>query len=221
MSSDPPDERRDERIRRRSAARRERRRAEVKGAILEAAVALFEEHGYDGFSLRGVAVEIGYSATTIYHYFQDKDDLLLHVALEGFEPFGERLRAAYAEAEGPLARLEAIGRAYVEFGLEHPIPYRLVFLQRGEFLSRAAPEGYGPVIDAFAVLERGVLEGLEAGVLPPGEVRAYANALWAHLHGIVALAIAVPAVGAEHARATFAFGYRRFLAGLAAGPGAP
>ena len=212
------EESRDDRIRRRSADRRERRRAEVHRAILDAAVDLFEGHGYEAFSLRGVAVEIGYSATTIYHYFQDKDDLLLHVAMEGFARFGEELQAAYDGAADPLARLEAIGRAYVAFGLEHPVHYRLMFLQRGEFLSREAPADYESVIDAFAVLERVVLECLEAGRLPPGEVRAYANALWAHVHGIVALGIAVPAVGPENARGIFDFAHPRFLAGLAAGP---
>lgn len=211
----------DDRIRLRSADRRRRRRTELRRAILEAAVGLFERRGYEDFSLRRVAEEIGYSATTIYNYFDDKDDLLLHVAMEGFERFGEELQAAYDSAIDPLDRLEAIGRAYVEFGLEHPVHYRLMFLQRGEFLAREAPEGYESVIDSFAILERVVLEGLESGRLPPGELRTYAGALWAHVHGIVALGIGVPSVGPEAARALFEFGHPRFVAGLAAAPEAP
>ncbi|MFX5306100.1 helix-turn-helix domain-containing protein, partial [Acinetobacter baumannii] len=64
------------RIRQKSAERRERRRQETRRAILEAATRMFEREGYEGFSLRQVAEAIGYTPTTIYLYFKDKDDLL-------------------------------------------------------------------------------------------------------------------------------------------------
>jgi AcrR family transcriptional regulator len=51
---------------------------------VDAAGALFLEQGYERFSLRKVAERIGYSPTTIYLYFRDKDDLLFTVVDEGF-----------------------------------------------------------------------------------------------------------------------------------------
>ncbi|MFH4082248.1 helix-turn-helix domain-containing protein, partial [Acinetobacter baumannii] len=67
------------RIRQNSAQRRERSRQETRQAILEAAIQMFEREGYEGFSLRQVAENIGYTPTTIYLYFKDKDDLLFAV----------------------------------------------------------------------------------------------------------------------------------------------
>jgi AcrR family transcriptional regulator len=176
------------RLKEASAQRREREKQELRQAILEAAAKLFEEKGYEGFSLRQVAEEIGYTPTTIYLYFKDKDDLLLHVAYDGFRQFGESLETAYRSKETPLERLNAVGWAYFEFAMSHPIHYRLMFMQRGEFM-RHRLEGYESVIDSFGVLKRTIQEGMEAGEMIPGNVEAHAALIWASVHGVVSLAL--------------------------------
>lgn len=181
-----------QRLKQGSAARRAQGKAETRRAILDAAVALFQEHGFENFSLRQVAEAIGYSPTTIYLYFEDKDDLLFHAALEGFVKFGEMLQAAYDGADTPLARFGATGQAYVKFGLENPVNYRLMFMQRGEFLERETPPGYESVIDSFGILRRALQDCLDAGDITPGDLQTYAGMAWANVHGIVALAISTP-----------------------------
>ncbi len=181
-----------QRLKQGSAKRREQGKAETRRAILDAAVALFQEHGFEDFSLRQVAEAIGYSPTTIYLYFDDKDDLLFHTAMEGFVKFGEMLQAAYDGADTPLERFGATGRAYVKFGLENPVNYRLMFMQRGEFLGRETPPGYESVIDSFGILTRALQDCLDAGVVKPGDLQTYAGMAWANVHGIVALAISTP-----------------------------
>ena len=76
--------------------------------ILDAATQLFLRHGYRDFSLRQVAAAIGYTPTTIYLYFEDKDDLLFHVAMEGFRHFGAMLQAGYDAGATPMERLFAV-----------------------------------------------------------------------------------------------------------------
>jgi AcrR family transcriptional regulator len=66
------------------AQRREQQRENLRRTILTAAGELCLAHGYEGFSLRQVAERIGYSATTIYRYFANKDDLLFAIVYEGF-----------------------------------------------------------------------------------------------------------------------------------------
>lgn len=44
-------------------------------AILDAAVKLFSEKGFDGVSMRGVAQEAGVSKANIYHHFESKEAL--------------------------------------------------------------------------------------------------------------------------------------------------
>lgn len=175
-----------------SAKRRARQREDLRRTILNAATHLFEREGYERFSMRQVAEAIGYSATTIYLHFTDKDDLLHHVALEGFRTFGHELQAAFDGAENTVERLEAIGVAYLRFGLSHPLHYRLMFMVRGEFLERPCPPSYESIVDSFAVLRRTVEIGLERGDLPPADTDFYTAYLWAHVHGFVSLHLATP-----------------------------
>ena len=68
-----------ERLRQAIRHRRDQEKQELRQTILNAAGELFLEQGYERFSLRKVAERIGYSPTTIYLYFRDKDDLLFTV----------------------------------------------------------------------------------------------------------------------------------------------
>lgn len=188
------------RLRERSAERRAQGKADLKRQILDAARTLFGTKGYEGFSLRQVAEEIGYSPTAIYLHFKDKDTLLLTVALEGFRTFGTALQAAYTGHTGAYARLEAIGAAYLRFGFTHPLEYRLMFMQRPEFLEHQPPEGYAGIEDSFGVLLRTIREGVASGELGVVNAEEFAAMLWALVHGMVSLSLATgsfPVANAE------------------------
>ncbi len=181
-----------------SLERRERGKLELRQTILDTAVKLFEEQGgFESFSLRQVAEAVGYSPTTIYLYFRDKDELLFYVVMEGFREFGQRLEDGYQSTQDPLERLHHIGKAYVQFGLDRPMHYRLMFLQRGDFLERTPPEGFESVIDSFGVLNRAVNEAMAAGLIHAGDVLGYSSTLWASVHGLISLHLSTPYFPAE------------------------
>lgn len=195
---------RGERIQSRSAKRRAKQKEELRSTILAAAKDLFLAHGYEGFSLRQVAEEVGYSPTTIYLYFSDKDELLLHVCLEGFQTFGVMLRAGYESSDDPRKRLEALGEQYFKFGLENPANYRLMFMQRTDIRMEELPEGYKSTEDSFGYLFRTVQECISVGYLQ-GDPQTLANFIWSGIHGIVALALVDdPKYTREDAEASFA-----------------
>ena len=52
--------------------------------IIDAATALLQEAGYDGFSLRKLAERLGLTAAAIYIHFTDKDALLRAVLDQEF-----------------------------------------------------------------------------------------------------------------------------------------
>lgn len=182
--------------------RRHERGSDTRGDLLAAAVALLAEHDVDGFSLRQVAEAAGYAPPTVYLHFADKDDLLFHAAQAGCAAFGARLAEAAAAAGSPVERIQAIGRAYVEFGIAHPVEYRLMFMRRGDMLWRATPEG-PPVIDGFGVLLDAVEEAIAAGDVDSASVQEHASWLWSVVHGIVALHLSVPIVDADAARTMY------------------
>ena len=180
------------RLREKSSARRQQQKAEVRQAILTAASELFLEGGLAGFSLRGVAERVGYSATTVYLYFDNKDDLLFAVSLQGFEQFGRALKNAYDTVDDPLARIGALGHAYVAFGVAHPAHYRLMLMEHGEFLAKENPNDCKPTINSFDILVQAVHEAHAVGVLNTEEPMDLVYTLWSAVHGLVALTLCVP-----------------------------
>jgi AcrR family transcriptional regulator len=209
--STTPKTTRAERLRDASRQRRDQEKQDVRQAILDAAAELFREHGYERFSLRQVAERIGYSPTTIYLYFTDKDDLLFTVADVGFTRFGEQLVAAAASTADPAGRLTAMGRAYIDFGIQNPAYYQLMFMQRGDFLMANRDGEYKPRIDSFGVLQQAVRDAIDAGAVRPGDAAPYADALWALVHGTVAMAISMPFFPAERAQAAANAGFALML----------
>ncbi|SRR6266496_3505879 len=191
-----------ERVRQAIRHRQEQEKQELRHTILTAAGQLFLEQGYEHFSLRKVAERIGYSPTTIYLYFRDKDDLLFTVVDEGFTRFGQQLAAAAASTENPWERIIALGRAYISFGLEHPVYYQLMFMQRSDFLTRQQTGDGQTRIATFLVLQQAVQLAIDAGVLRPGDAKGYSDVFWALVHGMVSLAISLPTIYAPHIQQT-------------------
>jgi AcrR family transcriptional regulator len=180
------------RVRDSSRRRRDAERVSVRDAIFAAAEGLLLEVGYENFSLRQVAERIGYTPTTIYRYFADRDALIFALTDAGFREFGERLTAAAASDVDPRGAILALGQAYIQFGLDHPVYYRLMFLQRPDYLTSIPADSEQMRLASFLVL-RGTVERLVAsGVDAPAGVDGLADALWATVHGVVALALLMP-----------------------------
>ncbi|HLL75377.1 MAG TPA: TetR/AcrR family transcriptional regulator [Pyrinomonadaceae bacterium] len=179
-----------ERLREVSRRRREREKDDLRRRILDAAGELFLEHGYEGLSMRQIAERIGYSATTIYRYYEDKDDLLYAIVHDGFLRFGRQLAKAAQSSEDPRERLAALGHAYIEFGLRNPVYYRMMFMQRSDFLFDSRAEQKGPMIDSFGVLRQSVEQAMESGALRRGDPETTSTVIWAVVHGITSLALA-------------------------------
>jgi hypothetical protein len=59
-------------------ARKEQQKQEIRQLILDHSMKLFVEEGFSHVSMRKIAERIQYSPTTLYLYFQDKNEILIH-----------------------------------------------------------------------------------------------------------------------------------------------
>jgi len=174
-----------------SAQRRQREKESLREKILATAREMFASEGVEAVSMRKIADRIEYSATAIYQYFPDKDGLLREICERDFAALAESgLRVA--REPDPLARLRKLGRAYVEFALEHPSSYRLMFMTPKGVEQKASLEGRGvPERDAYAMLRSVVQQCIDENRFRPTSADAdlVAQTLWAAVHGLSALAI--------------------------------
>jgi AcrR family transcriptional regulator len=160
---------------------------EFRDELCAAAARLFAAHGYDGVTLRGLADELGCSPMTPYRYFRDKAEIFTAVRTAAFLRFARAQERAFRSTEAPLARLRAMGEAYVHFAEREPDAYRIMFeMSRA---GGASPELRDAERRGFEPLRRGVELAIAASVL-----RATPDTLallfWSGLHGVVSLNLA-------------------------------
>ena len=160
-----------------------------RGEILGAAKRLFVEEGFERATMRRIAATIGVSGAALYVYFPDKLAILHAIAEETFAELLATLEASQRVDLPPLARFRAGLMAYIAFGRARPDEYRLTF--QSKMMSRPSPGPGCADIEAadrsFAILERGVMETMEAGIFEPRPSSLVAEALWACVHGVTAL----------------------------------
>jgi AcrR family transcriptional regulator len=167
-------------------ARKPARPESVRAAILDAARTLYFTQGADGVSARKIASAVGCSATTIYIYYKNLDDLLHHLRMEGFSLLTAYLQRA--KGKNAITHVIDMGRAYFRFGIEHPNYYDLMFLYR--FREVPKPEVVQREVYALTLLRDVVKDGIENGDIRDDlDLMALTNGLWAEVHGITSLAV--------------------------------
>jgi len=174
--------------------RREREKVELRGKILDAARELFAEHGYEAVTMRKIAEKIEYSATAIYLHFKDKDELIQELCAHDFLAFSQQF-VSVVGIDDPIERMRVAGRIYVQFALQHPNHYRLMFMtphpQRptAEALERRGD----PRRDAYALLRELIDAAMKAKLLKKHlkDVDLVVQTVWASIHGVVSLEIAM------------------------------
>ena len=95
-------------------------------AILDAAVELFSENGYDGVSMRQIAEAASVSKSNIYHHFASKDALYLGI-LHGSAQHLSEIVEDLAEGDGDFQRrLRVFAEAHMEHLFANEMTLRLV-----------------------------------------------------------------------------------------------
>jgi AcrR family transcriptional regulator len=174
--------------------RRERERAEFREEVLAAARRIVLEEGFDALTMRKIADAIEYAPGTIYLYFESRDAIAFELCRSGFESFFEAVAPAAAIAD-PLERFRELGTRYVNFGLENPETYRLLFMEDPKF-SEAGFDERAEAPDSPGTQALGILVGIfdelraQKRLQSTADSRTLAEMVWAGVHGIVALRIA-------------------------------
>ena len=169
-----------------SEQRRARAKENLRRSILDAARELFATEDYRAVSMRRIAEKIEYSPTAIYLHFKDKEEILFALIGEGFTELNARLSAV--KIENPVERLREGGRAYFQFAFDNPHYYRLMFqLEDGGLICKYA-ESNPTSPQCFDFIRQAVSEARAQKLfIADRSIEAVSHAIWASIHGAVAL----------------------------------
>jgi AcrR family transcriptional regulator len=87
--------------------------------ILDSALELFSEQGFDGTTLQQIADRLGFTKAAIYYHFRSKDDLLEALVSPALAGLDELLEAHEGQPDTPGER-----RRFIEDYLDHLLGHR-------------------------------------------------------------------------------------------------
>ncbi|WP_138430408.1 TetR/AcrR family transcriptional regulator [Fodinibius saliphilus] len=161
----------------------------LKEQIIGAARKVLVDKGYRNFSLRKIAGEIDVSATSIYLHFENKDDLVHTLMGKAISRLNRQLEQKVAEADNPIAKLEALAREYVEFALAHPREYQVIYLISSDEMTRYPKEKFRKARKGYEIVTDVLKQGVESGLISESRPRLAAYTFWAQLHGVMSVVL--------------------------------
>jgi AcrR family transcriptional regulator len=153
----------------------------LQARAMKAAAHVLEINGVDGLNLRAIAAEARIGIASMYHYFKSKDEILLGLALEGFEDLRHDMLRKQACLEFAASPSRGAAKAYFDFIEARPALFSVMCSER---LAASYPE--------LRAAEYRMFQTYEAAVVKDDRVAApyrqnVAYALWALGRGMAAI----------------------------------
>ncbi len=169
--------------------------------IIQTAMELFVAGGEPNVTMRGVAAEIGYTPGAIYRYFKDKEELLGVLCIQGHLEFNSyiwghhharKTNSGSPSPADPLETLSLATRKYIEFALDNPRVYELLFATRlhdfaPSLIARKKTQEFQVTLKSFETLVEYVGLCMKNGKIHADNPLSAALSLWSKLHGLVML----------------------------------
>lgn len=128
-------------------------------AILDHAARLFYERGYGAVGMRTIAEVVGVRASSLYHYFASKTDLLYHICLGVARDFRDDLLPILAGPTPPAERMARFLRRHIELRWQR----RHWISTAQQELRALTPEQAEEVAGLLRVYQRAVQAFIEQG----------------------------------------------------------
>lgn len=158
--------------------------------IKEAARKLLIRKGISGVSMRDIAQLIDASAMMPYRHFPSKDHLLMELRIDAFQALADKMKTAIDKTSAPEEALLASSIAYLEFALEFPNEYKLMFDQWKFENIKALVKDFGEQLErehsAWRVNVDVISTFIEAEQIKLDKQIA-SHLAWSQLHGLVQL----------------------------------
>lgn len=163
-------------------ARRQAQAQDTRRAILDAAVRLSREKGFDKVTIRALCAAAGVTTGAFYHHFTSKEDLLE----QGFSSLDVYLEEAMAPYDGhpALSRLQALLRSYAQFMEEQG--WETIGLYYCRRMSRPESSSMSPQRFTLRTMLGCLHELAQEGTLTPAFTSEWiADFFFRHFRGVV------------------------------------
>ena len=156
---------------------------DVKNAIISAGIDIITEQGVQNLSIRNAAKRIGVSHTAPYRHFKNKEELLVAIAIKGFDILDQHIEKTLSnDGSSDSSALEDMGRAYIQFAVSNSNYYRIMF---GDHIRNKTdfPEFFSAYDRSFRKLIQVIEDSGSKHGSDKTDLEVTAVAVWSLLHG--------------------------------------
>lgn len=160
----------------------------TKKNILIIASEILQNQGYDKLSMRKIAKELGFTATSLYFHYENKDEIVFELIKKSRLKLSVFSKDRLKGVKDPLDRILIGFDAFIEYGLNNPAEYRIMFLesfpnQVSNMIKATVSDQIKPGIPEVAMDIIRINPTLKDSALD------IANALWMLVHGYISASI--------------------------------
>ncbi len=161
---------------------------DARTALIDVATQLLITKGAAKLSMREAARLVGIDPAACYRHFRDKNALLIAIAQIGFLQLSNKMLTDAPKTLEAESRVIALGHAYIDFAINQPEHFRLMF--GGSGLPSLSPKLRSPDIKqtAYEQLE-GCLQDWASQRNAVPDISQLALMIWANVHGISRLMV--------------------------------
>jgi len=162
---------------------------DLRKQILETCRDFLVEEGFGRMSMRKIARKVGVTATSIYLHFQNKDELLHTLIDETIEELNAHLEAAAQLKGSPREQLLNLAQAYVDFAMQNPGKYQIVYQVRADEMGRYPKEKFRKARRGYKLVSSIIRESNKDGQIREMAPDMAAYVFWAQLHGLMSVVL--------------------------------
>lgn len=181
--------------------------------LVEVALQLFVEQGYDAIAIPAVLDAAGVSRGALYHHFESKE-ALFEAVLERVEAdLADRVGAVALSTDDPVTAMRLGGHEFLRLAAHDPVVHQIVLIDAPAVVGwdewRSIDEQYG-----FGLLKGVVQLAADEGLIPAEQVDPLSHLLLAAMNELAQLIARSkhPRKALAEARATYDFVLDRLFA---------
>jgi AcrR family transcriptional regulator len=165
--------------------RKQRLREKTRKDILDAALVIVNNEGWQALSMRKIAKIIEYTAPVIYEHFKNKEAILAELTSSGYRKLTSLMERAKAAQITAVQQIEAMWLAYWEFAFIDKESYKLMFGVTTPCCNIQVPNSNYPYETVRgAIISLGAYENAQEEVI----LSKYYS-YWAMAHGLIAITL--------------------------------
>ncbi len=99
----------------------------IKSSILENALSILVNEGFENLSMGKIGKQMGMTTANLYNYYKNKDELYNVIVIQGYNLLHDELVESVTNTPDALNKIMALFHAYIHFGVHNTHYYHLMF----------------------------------------------------------------------------------------------